>query len=242
MVYGAQQNGGLKSLKRAITDEGAVSERMRLQHIKEERDRVELERAKTALQQKKITLDHNKADISRRKIESRRLDSEIIHSNNQLQVLDRDVKALLELVSKLSTHNTDITFQLNEHKKKMDQDREATVREHQVENHLNQQLQAVQLKVAREKDVIASISSDMDAISVKIARLTNDLNKIEADTHHAQSQKQYKDREALERKRALTVLTDRKKHEESEIQRLEAENLRLESEIKNLEHTVHNKG
>ncbi|MFK5283756.1 hypothetical protein ACI3PL_29690, partial [Lacticaseibacillus paracasei] len=55
------------------------------------------------------------------------------------------------------------------------------------------------------------------------------------EANRAGSKKQYRDREKEARKRAVVIIDDKKNHETSEIQRLHAENARLEQEIKTLE-------
>ncbi|MFM2384078.1 MAG: hypothetical protein RIQ72_650 [Candidatus Parcubacteria bacterium] len=240
MVFGSTNGSGLGGLKSALGNEGAISERARLAHIKAEHDRVEKEKSKLSLEEKKKKLDHNKRELSQRTIEVRRIVSEIVHAESMLQSIEREMKAMDAQVGQLNAKYNDLMFQTNDHKKKMDLHRDQLVKENQAEQHLQQEIRALELKMVREKDEIARISKEMDTMSVQISRLTNDANKVQADIHRSNSQKQYKSKEIEARKRAVSTLSEKKMHEISEMRRLESENARLESEIKSLERLTHN--
>src|SRR4051812_34303046 len=93
--------GGLKGAKGYVSNEGAISEQMRLKHIKEMRDREERERAKQQLEVKKREHERNKIDIQHREVEIRRLQSEMTRAESEVQEEEHVCKEHEEKVNRI---------------------------------------------------------------------------------------------------------------------------------------------
>ena len=98
-----------------------------------------------------------------------------------------------------------------------------------------QEIEDIKMRMAREKNIVQGVDREIQALLVKIAHLSNDAEKAHIEANRAGSKKQYRDREREARKRAVKIIEYKRAHETSEIQRLHAENARLEQEIKTLE-------
>jgi len=238
MVFGAQKNSGLYGLKTAVRDEGAVSERMRLDHIKAQRDRIESERAKTSLEEKKRVLERNKREISQRQTEARRIGSELTRMEATIKALENDIKNHDSTVSSLKAKHADILFEIDKLREKMDVDRGRTSKQAMTIQHYLSELHTLELRVQREKEVLHEINHTLDEGTVKMAHLTNDANRMQTELSKSESKKRYHEQEITTRKRNFNTLNDKKNHEVNEVQRLTAENARLEQEIKQLEMKV----
>ncbi len=235
MVFGAAKNSGIKSIKKALGDEGAISERMRLKHISEQRDKEEMRRAKTSVEDKKRALERNKSDISHRETEMRRLQSELSRAQLSFSQIENEMKDEDEKVAALNRKHADLVFQLQKEKEKVVQDRTKIDKETEDIKHYEDEIEALKLRMVREKNISQEVDREIQALLVKIAHLSNDAEKAHIEANRAGSKKQYRDREREARKRAVKIIEDKRAHETSEIQRLHAENARLEQEIKTLE-------
>ncbi len=239
MVFGDKKGGGLGGIKRAVGDEGAISERMRLSHITKLKEEEEAKRAKSSLVEKRRLLDRNKTEISHRQTEIRRLDQELTRAEAAVTLIENEMKGEEEKVGKLMAKYNDLTFQINQEREKMGVDKSKVDNEMQTLHHYQDEIKAIELRMMREKDLVRQAGQDIEKITVKMAHLTNDANRMHTDFLHANSQKQYREREKENRRRALSIVTSKKEHEASEIHRLESENTRLEQEIKSLEQKSH---
>ncbi len=235
MVFGSYKNGGLSGLKTAVRDEGALSERMRLAHIKELKDKQDQERAKTSLVEKKRLLDRNKIEISHRQTELRRLNSELVRSEALVHETEREMKEQDEKIASLYTKHNDMLFEISKHKEDVERSRLQIDKENKELYHYEQEIKALELKITREKELVRTTDQAIEHLSVKIAHLTNDATKLQSESGHEKSNKMYKEKELDARKRSYTILSTKKMTEENEVKRLTAENARLEQEIKKLE-------
>lgn len=84
-THSTQHSGGLAGRRDHVSNEGAISERMRLDYIKKQRERQEKERARQELADKKRIWERNKIDIGHREIELRRLHSEQVRAESDLK-------------------------------------------------------------------------------------------------------------------------------------------------------------
>lgn len=238
MVFGANKNSGLKNIKAAVGNEGAISERMRLSHITELKDKEEQRRAKTSLEDKRRIFELNKRDISNLETEVRRLNGELTRAQAALISIEAEMKEEQEKVSVLVIKYNDMLFQINNEKDIIRADRTRIEKDTQELHHYESEIKAIEFSMTKEKEDMRQINQHIDTFVVKIAHLTNDANKAHAEVSRANSQKQYKEREKEARKRSLAIVVEKKEYEIHELQRLHAENTRLDQEIKTLESQV----
>lgn len=78
-------SGGLRDKQRSLTNDSGASERMRMDHLKRERERVEKDRAKTQLADKSRIHERNKTDLQHREIELRRLHGEASRAQAEME-------------------------------------------------------------------------------------------------------------------------------------------------------------
>jgi chromosome segregation ATPase len=235
MVFGAQKNQGLGSIKSALRDEGAISERMRLQHIKEEREKHEAQQAKMSLLDKKRQLERNTHDLSRRQIELRRLTAEIARAELLFHEMERDIASYEEQMSVLQRKHADMLFQIDTHKKQVGEHQETINKHTRTVQTYEQEIHILEQKMNRERDIIHQIHVDIEHLGVRIAHLTNDATKAQTEVAHSRSNRMYKEKELENRKRTYAQLMQKKDQEQHEITRLSSLNSQLEREIQNME-------
>ncbi len=102
-IHGTGTNSSLSSTKQHAGDEGAISEQMRLKHIKEMREKEEKEKAKRELEEKKALFERNKIDINHREIEIRRLQAEATRAESLSKSSDNTETEWQEKLSKQKT-------------------------------------------------------------------------------------------------------------------------------------------
>ncbi|HEY1037353.1 MAG TPA: hypothetical protein VGE62_02115, partial [Candidatus Paceibacterota bacterium] len=93
MVYG-YNGGGLGSYKSSLGNDAAASERFRIDAAKQQMERQQKERTKMQLTDLKRKHEHNKMQISHLETDARRLESEIVHGEREVQDMQRAMKEL----------------------------------------------------------------------------------------------------------------------------------------------------
>lgn len=240
MIFSINKNKGLAGLKTAVGEEGAISERMRLQYMKEQRNKQESQRVKTSIIDKKIILDRNKLAVSRRQIEIRRLTAEITRSEIMLHEIEMDIANYDVLISGIQKKHTEILFQINTHKKEIDQQRDSVNAENRNIHHYEEEIKVLEIKMIHERDMAHQINKNIEKISIEIAHLINDASKAQMDVSHSHGNRIYKEKEFENRKRNFTFLSSKKDEELKEVARINGENAKLEHEIQSLGHEVVN--
>lgn len=235
MTFGYQQGGGFGQHKQALGFDAGASERLRMQAATKERLRVEKDRAKMKLIELERKLDHNKIDLSHRLTEMRRLETEIIHMQTEAQSMERDLEALDKEEHLMRVHSSDSSVQAEKTSKEIIEHRRVIDSQTHVQSHLEGQIIQLQQQLAIVKKTIADANSEIQKLTLKAKQLESASNKENLGAQHSRSLREYKQKELENKRKAEKLLEDKKQHEAQEVERIKAENTRLEVDIKLLE-------
>lgn len=225
----------MQGLRDAVSNEGAVSERMRLSHITEERKRLEKMRAKTALADKKRQLEHNKIEISHRETELRRINVEFAHAERNVEAMKHEMKDLDDKVHHLKTVYADMLTHIEKEKALLANRKKESDHEANQMQLIEKEMRALESRLDHARETVRHIGLEVTEFETKIAHMSNDADKAQVDAMKIASQKRYKDTEFNNRQRVMAGYAEKKTHEANEIHRLQGENTRLEQEIHALE-------
>lgn len=235
MDYGSSHGSGFGGRKQSLGFDAAASERDRLAAAMRDRQRQEKERAKQQLADLERKLDLVKREISHRETEHRRLESEAVHKQKEVEELMRDLKLAEEKEHAAKAKVTDATVAIQrlekeilEHKKASDKDSQEIKRLESEMAHLNAELN-------EDKKAVYEEGSKIQKLGLEIKQNEAMIHKHSTEITHTQSARMYKEKEVENGKRAFGFLDQKKKHEQSEILRLKSEINKMESEIKGLQ-------
>lgn len=85
IMYISSGSGSIRDKQHQLTNDSGASERMRMDHIKKERERIEKERAKTQLTDQSRIHERNKVDLQHRETELRRLQGEAVRAQSEME-------------------------------------------------------------------------------------------------------------------------------------------------------------
>lgn len=235
MTYGYQQGGSFGSHKQALGFDAGASEKMRAEAAVKERLRIEKERAKQQLKDLQQKLDHNKTEISHKEVEARRLIAEITHAMRELQEAERVAKAMSdkEHSSKMRISSTGTEIQETQ-KLEIQKKKELELINHEIEQ-LKKQAALIQQKINEHEKHAYDLSMNIQKLALQVKQLESQENKDQADVAHTRSEALYKVKDLETKKRSIQTMDQKRMREIGEIDRLKAENMHLETEIKQLE-------
>ncbi len=186
--------GSLSGLRSAVRDEGALSERMRLGHITEERHRIEAERAKQGLEEKKRQLQHDRMEVSSHESELRRVMGEFARAEQTATAIKQEMDALI------AEHNKS-----KEEVYKMEQETEALrVRIAHITNDMakkqtvlakiSSQKSYKEAEVGRRTHIVETLKQKKMREENELHRLHAEIARLESDIKHLESIAQHKGR------------------------------------------------
>lgn len=238
MTYGYQQGGSFGSHKQALGFDAAASDQLRTQAALKEQRRIMRDRAKAQLADFQRKLTHNKTEISNKEVEARRLIAEATHAIHELQGVDQEIKALEE---KERTSKR----KANEASGQVQQKMKDTVHERKDLEEENKNVEQLERQIARleeqENGFKKKIADDMAIIqksNLELKKLESEVAQLQAAAARANSERLYKIKDIDNKKRAIQAMDQKRVREIGEIQRLKAENIHLETQIKQLESVV----
>lgn len=85
----SSSSSSIHGKQQSLTNDSGAAERMRIEHLKQERERQEKEKARIALGDKKRLLDQHHLDSKRREFELNRLKSEVVRNKAEVDTLKR---------------------------------------------------------------------------------------------------------------------------------------------------------
>jgi CxxC motif-containing protein len=232
MTFGYQQGNGFGQHKQALGFDAGASERLRLEAAAKERHKIEKERAKMKLIELERKLDHNKLDMSHRLTEMRRLETEIVHMQTEVQAMERDLDSLDKKEHDLRVHSSDSSVHAERVNKEILEHKRVVDNQTHVASHLEGQVVQLQQQLAIVKRTILDTNSEIQKLMLSAKQLEGESNKQNLGAQHSRGEREYKMKEVENKKKAEKLLEDKKHHEAQEVDRLKAENGKLELEIK----------
>lgn len=171
----SNHNNTIRDKQRALTDESGASERMRLEHMKHEREHREKEIAKADLTQKKRIFDQNKIEMERLEFEIRRIQGEISQTEAQAEQFNR-VFHIAESQAIVGKH--DITLAANRIKK-LEDELQSSRRESTIETG-----RAVGGTPIEKKSTHERKKAEIERLKIQVRKLQEEI------THHEMEEKQ----------------------------------------------------
>ncbi len=174
---GGRAKSGMSGLRDAVSNEGALSERMRLGHITDERHRIESERAKQGLEQKKRQLQHDKMEVSSHEAELRRVMGELARAEQVAVSIKQEMERLV------TDHNKS-----KEEVREMEQEIEALhVRIAHITNDMTKK-QTMLAKVSSQKSYkeaeVGKRTEAAEMLKQRKMREENELHRLHSDIAH----------------------------------------------------------
>lgn len=238
MTYGYQQSDSFGGHKQALGFDAGASEKMRVDASIRERQRIEKERAKQLLQDVVRKHEHNKTEISNYESEARRLISEITHAMHELQDLERAIQGMEQKEHQSKIHVSDDGVKIQA-AQKLVLDKKKEMEDHNRNvGHLETQIAQLQQKVNDLKKTIYDIQMTIQKTTLQIKQLESQENRNQSEAARAKSEAQFKTKDIDTKKRSIQAMDQKRVRDISEIQRLKAENIHLEMEIRQLEAKV----
>jgi chromosome segregation ATPase len=235
MTFGYQQGGSFGQHKQALGFDAGASERLRMEAATKERLRIEKDRAKMKLIELERKLDHNKIELSHHLTEMRRLEMEIMHAQTDIQGAERDLAGLDKEEHSLKVHSTDSATQAEKVNKDILEHRRTVDSQNHTVAHLEGQISQLQQQLAIVKKTIVDANTEIQKLLITAKHLEGESNKQNLGAQHSRSAREYKQKELENKKKAEKLLEDKKHHEAQEAERIKAENMKLEIDIKLLE-------
>ena len=162
MVFGYQQGGSFSQHKQALGFDAATTEQMRLKQITELRKREQQIKARQDSQSKKVKLRMVQDEISRRSMEIRRIEANIVK-------LSAEGK---------SGHTENYTLKINELRNKIKEleseiEKEISLKDYAEKTAINQEreLNAIKSRKKLEDDAIIKLKEEEKQLSTEIKDL-----------------------------------------------------------------------
>ncbi len=234
MTFGFQQGGGFGQHKQSLGFDASASEKLRIIAATKERLRIEKERAKSKTTELERKLEHNKMDLSHRLTEMRRLETEIIHTQTEVQSMEREIVLLDQKEHQHKVHSVDSKTHVEKVTKDIQEHKRIVESQGRVATHLEGQITQLQQQLAIVKRSILDTNSEIQKLTLSVKQLENEANSENFAAQHSKSDREYKLKELENKKKSERILEDKKQQEAQEVERIKAENIRLEIDIKML--------
>ncbi len=236
MVFGYQQGsgGGYRALGNALNNDSANSEKLRIEAAKRQREREEKERAKMQLASLEQKRDHAKLELSHHQTEVRRLISEIEHDSRAVQDLEHALKQVAEKEHTLRGRVSDFDHEAQTLEKELLEKRKESDNTTNELHKKESELQKLQQEVARVKNEISAIGSEIQKLGLTVRQNEIEKRNVLVEADHAKADHMVKEKDLDAKKRSLTFMQDKKAHAIAESDRLTAEIMKMENEIRAL--------
>lgn len=237
MAFGSSSDGfGQK--KQGLGFDAAASERLRINAAMKEKRRIERDRAKMQLADMERKLEHNKTDVSHRLTEVRRLETESMHADTDIKSAEIDLKMLTDKEHSLKAKTSDSGVEVAKLEKQIfDEKKKSDTAGHQIP-HLEAQIALLQHQLGEIRKTVYEAGVFIQKVGLQIKQVEGQAHKSTIDALHSKTSHEYKEKDIENKKKAKAALDEKKHRELMEVDRLKADDVKLEHDIKALEDTI----